>query len=292
MTRAMTGEAVNIEATRDQLDSISRLASQMFGAIENMDGSLAQAQLDPQTLSDIAALAEAAEGTKLAAEKAKAGINARHSQMEEAVASTGHVAKTDWYRDASRPQPAAVTTSSALAEVEWRLDTYAGHWLPIDDLTAVNEWMRENHLRRATAEQPVTVEGGMITYGQDRSPGHVRAVDREIVTVTAPLRTAPPKVWQPTCSVEDLAALNEVFAQHEWSSGFDGVCVDCSGIQVDEQGRILCRREDACPWPCPPVAEALRKAGMLSDPAADQALPRRVLGDCLDPVENARAFPR
>jgi hypothetical protein len=176
-----------------------------------------------------------------------------------------------------------------LASVVWHLEAYAGHWLPIDDLTEVTAWMRENHLDRATAEHPVVVRDGMITYGQDRSPGHVRAADREIITTIVPLRTMPPNVWRPTCHPASLEALNEVFRAHEWSEGFDGVCVDCSDVHIDEHGRSWCRRENACAWPCSPVAEAMLRAGIqVEDP--DKLAPGVVLGDCLSPADNARAI--
>lgn len=43
--------------------------------------------------------------------------------------------------------------------------------------------------------------------------------------ITVPLCTAPPKVWQPDRSAAGIAELTEAFRQHEWSSGFGGVCV-------------------------------------------------------------------
>lgn len=176
---------------------------------------------------------------------------------------------------------------SVRTDVAWRLDAYAGHWLTDDELTAVTDWMAANGLDRATAERPVVVEHGTVTYGQDRSLSHVRSPHRDIVAVTMPLRTAPPTVQQPTCAPEVLAELQETFRHHEWSAGFGGVCVDCSEIQVDESGRVWCRRDDAVQWPCPPVWRAMYAAGMPVPPLAGHQV---ILGSTLDPADNARVF--
>lgn len=174
-----------------------------------------------------------------------------------------------------------------LDAIAWKLDAYAGHWLNDDDLTAVTDWMADNGLDRVTAQRPVVVAGGRITYGQDRSPVTIRAAHRDIVTVSAPLLTVPPAVWQPDCGDAALSELHEVFVRHEWSAGFGGVCVDCSRIQVDEAGRVWCHRDDAVPWPCQPVLDALDAAGI---PLPGQQFTPRMLGDCLDPEDNKRAF--
>jgi hypothetical protein len=139
-----------------------------------------------------------------------------------------------------------------LASITWQLDAYAGHWLANDELTAIADWMADNHLTRATAERPVIVKNGTITYGQDRSPSTVRAPHRDIVTITVLLRTAPPKVWQPDCGPAAMAQLHEAFRRHEWSSGFGGVCVDCSQTRIT--GMTSCRgpaRPSKKPWPRP-----------------------------------------
>lgn len=107
--------------------------------------------------------------------------------------------------------------------------------------------------------------------------------------VTLPLRTAPPNVYQPTCEADALAELHEVFRRHEWSSGFGGVCVDCSDTRIGEDGRVWCHRDDAASWPCPPVHAALARAGMPVLLGNGQR-PIRILGDCLDPVDNAKVF--
>jgi hypothetical protein len=189
-------------------------------------------------------------------------------------------------------KPQTPMPESDLTRITWRLDAYAGHWLSTGDLTAVTDWMTANRLRRATAERPVTVANGVIVYGQDWSLSHIRARDRTIITVTVPLRTAPPDVWQPDCGPAELAELLEVFRWHEWTSGFGGSCVDCSRTRREDDGRLWCYRDDAAPWPCPPVREALAKAGMPVPPVVIEQRSPRVLGDCLDPAANARAFGR
>jgi hypothetical protein len=176
--------------------------------------------------------------------------------------------------------------NTPLASVSWQLLPYAGHWLPDADLGAVTEWMRDNRLVRATAQRPVVVEHGQVTYGRDDSPATVRAAQRVIVTATVPLRTAPPAVWCPDIDETGLAALTEVFAAHEWSAGFDGVCVDCSAIQIGPDGRVYCHVDDAVAWPCPPVRDVMAAVGV---PVPGER-PPRILGDCLDPDDNARLF--
>lgn len=171
------------------------------------------------------------------------------------------------------------------AQLTWQLPAYAGHWLSADDLSAVVAWMADNDLEDATAQAPLEVVDGRITYGQDRSPDTVRAAHRKIATVTVPLRTPPPTIAKPPCSTAELAKLQAVLAHHEWSAGFDGVCVDCSATQFDAHGRVYCHRDDVVTWPCPPVRAALATAG-FHVPAGPA---ERILGDCLDPVDNARA---
>ena len=169
-----------------------------------------------------------------------------------------------------------------MSDITWRLEAYAAHWLTDEELSAVIEWMAANGLDRATAQHPVVAANGEITYGQDRSDVTVRAADRDIVTVTVPLRTEAPVVRRPNLSEAALADLQAVFAEHEWSAGFGGVCVDCSDFWTGEDGRVWCRRDGAVPWPCPPVQNALGDAGLLWQP--------RILGDTLDPDDNATLF--
>ena len=181
-------------------------------------------------------------------------------------------------------------TEQDLVSMTWRLDAHAGHWLTDDELTAVTDWMADHQLDRVTAQRPLVVEHGTITYGQDRSDVTVRAAHREIVTTTVPLRTAPPKVWQPDCAAAVMAELQETFDRHEWSSGFGGVCVTCSHVRIGEDGRVWCHRDAAAPWPCPPIREVLHKAAIPVPAAAAGSEPRRILGDCLSPAANATVF--
>lgn len=182
-------------------------------------------------------------------------------------------------------------TDQTLARITWQLDAYAGFWLPLEELTAVTDWMADNRLERATAARAVLVENGTVTYGLDRSGVTVRSRHRDIVMTTVPLLSAPPTVYQPDCTQSELSVLQAVFSEHEWSCAFDGVCVDCSAIQTRADGRIWCHRADAATWPCEPVRRALAVAGMpVPPPAGDNALRR--LGDCLDPVDNAMVFGR
>lgn len=176
-----------------------------------------------------------------------------------------------------------------LAAIVWHLDAWAPVWMSDDDLFAVTDWMRDNDLDRSIAARPVDVRGGQITYGKNLSGPTVRIAVADIRTTTVPLLTAPPNVWQPTCDAAALRRGQDVIARHEWTSGFDGSCVDCSTTWTDRNGRIMCRREDAVSYPCPPVRRALADAGLpVPPPPADQ--PIRFLGDCLDPIANAMAF--
>lgn len=177
-------------------------------------------------------------------------------------------------------------TPAGLAAITWRLEAHAGHWLPDGDLAAVTGWMADNGLDRATAQHPVLVVDGRVTYGKDLSGPEVRAAHREIVTTVVPLRTAPPDVRWPECPPAAMAELQRVFRDHEWSSGFGGVCVDCSAFEVRADGRIWCHRDDAAPWPCAPVRDALAAAGLPAPGGAGQQ-PRLVLGDLLAPAAHA-----
>jgi hypothetical protein len=175
-----------------------------------------------------------------------------------------------------------------LAAIVWHLDTHAPVWLTDADLFAVTAWMDDNAMRGSTADRPVDVRDGQITYGRDYSGPTVRSPHRDIRTTVVPLRTAPPDVWQPDCDPAALRCVQAVIAEHEWTPAFDGSCVDCSTTWMDGD-RIMCRREDAVSYPCLPVRRALAEAG-LPVPAPDDGQLLRVLGDCLDPVTNALAF--
>lgn len=187
-------------------------------------------------------------------------------------------------------QTTTVQAGPGLDAITWRLPAYAAHWLPDDDLTAVTDWFAANQVRRASFDRPVLVERGVIRFGQDHSDSTVRARNRVIVTREVPLRTAPPAVFQPDVDEQVLDELAALFQRHEWSAGFGnqgGVCVDCSPILVRE-GKVYCHVDDVMPWPCPPVRAAMNAAG-VPVPGPPAPTPR-VLGDCLDPAAQAKAF--
>jgi len=93
-----TGEAVNIAAARAALDAIVQAADQAVGTIDNLSASMQGADMDADTLGDVAAVLEAATAMHAAAAKARSGLDDRHAVMEEAVNTTPHAAKTDFYR--------------------------------------------------------------------------------------------------------------------------------------------------------------------------------------------------
>lgn len=96
----MTGETTDIQATRDLFAAAETEANKLVGILDQASSNLQQYHLDPQTLADVTDLMEAANTVKAAATKARAGIDQRHSAMEEAVNSTPHPADTDWYKHA------------------------------------------------------------------------------------------------------------------------------------------------------------------------------------------------
>jgi len=92
------GEAVNIAAARAALDAIVKAADQAVSTIDNLSASMHGADMDSDTLSEVAAVLEAATAMQAAASKARNGLDDRHAVMEEAVNATPHAAKTDFYR--------------------------------------------------------------------------------------------------------------------------------------------------------------------------------------------------
>lgn len=98
MASLTTGEAPNIEAARGALQALRAEAEQTVARVDQLSASLQSADLDPQTLGEVAEVLEAADGLKTAADKVFNGMQSRHGVMEEAVNSTPHSAKTDWYK--------------------------------------------------------------------------------------------------------------------------------------------------------------------------------------------------
>jgi len=174
-----------------------------------------------------------------------------------------------------------------LNAITWQVHAGAHAWIGDRDLDAVMDWADDNNLHyRITTDHEITVANGRITYGVDYSPTSHRIPTRDIRTRTAPLLTPPPSIWQPDPA--QLPALQAVLANHEWSAGFGGLCVDCSDTKETEDGVVTCHHDDAEPWPCPLVRDALRAGGFPLPPATNQSL--RFLGDCLDPDANEAAF--
>jgi hypothetical protein len=95
---ATSGEAPNIEAARIALQAINQTADQTVAAIDNLSASLADADMDPATLGEVADILDAANALQAAAGKALSGMNQRHAVVEEAINSTPHVAKTEFYQ--------------------------------------------------------------------------------------------------------------------------------------------------------------------------------------------------
>ena len=97
MSFSTSGEALNIDQARQTLKEIYTAASEFVSTVDNLQASLASADLDPQTLGEVAEILDAAQITQSAAEKAVQGLDSRHAHMEEAVNATPHVAKTEFY---------------------------------------------------------------------------------------------------------------------------------------------------------------------------------------------------
>jgi len=95
---ATSGEAPNIEAARIALQAINQTADQTVAAIDNLSASLADADMDPATLGEVADILDAANALQAAANKALNGMNQRHAVVEEAINATPHVAKTEFYQ--------------------------------------------------------------------------------------------------------------------------------------------------------------------------------------------------
>ncbi len=92
------GEAQGIQAARTALRAIAATADDAAGSIGVLAASLADADMDPATLAEVADILEAASELRGAADKAVDGLNRRHAQIEQAVNATPHVAKTSFYR--------------------------------------------------------------------------------------------------------------------------------------------------------------------------------------------------
>jgi hypothetical protein len=93
-----TGEQATIGATRTVLERMRADAGELARDLETLQAHLATAELDQATLGEIADILDAAAICRMTAATALAGLNARHTAMEEAVNTTPHPAKTRFYR--------------------------------------------------------------------------------------------------------------------------------------------------------------------------------------------------
>lgn len=94
----ITAEAYNIEGTRTALEQAATVAEHAMSALDGLLGGLSAHDIDPATHGEVADIFTAAEQMKTAAEKALAGLNSRHAQVEEAINSTDHAAQRDFYK--------------------------------------------------------------------------------------------------------------------------------------------------------------------------------------------------
>jgi len=97
-TQTANGHASGITAARAVLAAICQTATQAAVATGSLSASLADADLDLATLGEVTGILETACALRDAAEKALAGLNARHARVEEAICTTPHAAKLSFYR--------------------------------------------------------------------------------------------------------------------------------------------------------------------------------------------------
>jgi hypothetical protein len=108
----LTAIITEAAADLDDAQADAKRASEDQNRVDHMVASLRSLDLDDQTLVEVGALAETAAMRRKAAEDRSAaaearvgqaetalkGVQARHSQMREAVAATPHAAETSFYR--------------------------------------------------------------------------------------------------------------------------------------------------------------------------------------------------
>lgn len=93
------GEALTYEQTQVTLKQMHDAATELATTVDGLQVSLSDADLDTQTLGEIAEILDAAQTVQAAAQRALAGLETRHAHLAEAIASTPHVAKTEFYRN-------------------------------------------------------------------------------------------------------------------------------------------------------------------------------------------------
>lgn len=93
------GEALTYEQTQGTLKQMHDAATELVSTVDMLQASLTSADLDPQTLGEVAEILDAAQATQAAAQKALQGLESRHAHLHEAISTAPHVAQTDFYRD-------------------------------------------------------------------------------------------------------------------------------------------------------------------------------------------------
>ena len=94
-----SGEALTYEQTQATLKQMHDAATELATAVDQLQVSLSAADLDSQTLGEIAEILDATQTVQAAAQRALAGLESRHAHLAEAIASAPHVAKTEFYRN-------------------------------------------------------------------------------------------------------------------------------------------------------------------------------------------------
>jgi hypothetical protein len=95
---AIPADGAGIGGTRAALDQISRTAAEATTTVGHLAMSLADADMDPATLTEVAAILDAAVALRGRAAACLDGLNARHARVEEAINATPHVARLSFYR--------------------------------------------------------------------------------------------------------------------------------------------------------------------------------------------------
>jgi hypothetical protein len=92
------GEALTYEQTQATLKQMHDAATELASAVDGLQASLSSADLDRQTLGEIADILDAAQTVQSSAQRALAGLETRHAHLAEAISAAPHVAKTEFYR--------------------------------------------------------------------------------------------------------------------------------------------------------------------------------------------------
>lgn len=94
-----SGEAATIDAAKRFLtDTATHIRGEVAAQLEVCQAQLATADMDSESLASLASVHEQATALAAALDAAVKGIDDRHAAMEDAVNSTSHAAKTEFYR--------------------------------------------------------------------------------------------------------------------------------------------------------------------------------------------------